>query len=108
MRWSVRPERKIESEVEREKNIYIKCTCYSNRAYMHGYYSNCAFIYNFTCTVTVAIVHLFTILHPLMCVCFCSKCVKLVTFSILHNFAHTDGMLLPQRPERTEPRPPLS
>ena len=50
MRWSVRPERKIESEVEREKYIYIKCTCYSNRAYMHGYYSNCAFIYNFTPT----------------------------------------------------------
>ena len=37
MRWSVRPERKIESEVEREKNIYIKCTCYSNRAYMHTF-----------------------------------------------------------------------
>ena len=50
MRWSVRPERKRESEEEREKNIYIKCTCYSNRAYMHGYYSNCAFMYNFTPT----------------------------------------------------------
>ena len=53
MRWSVRPERKRESEVEREKiyiYIYIKCTCYSNRAYMHDYYSNCAFMYNFTPT----------------------------------------------------------
>ena len=95
MRWNVILERKREREVEREKKIYIyiKCTCYST---VH------------ICTVTIAIVHLCTILHPQMCVCFCSKCVKSVTFSILHNFAHTDGMLLPQRPERTEPQPPLS
>ena len=44
-----------------------------------------------TCTVTVAIVHKCTILHPLMWVFFCSNCLKSVTFSILHNFAHTDG-----------------
>ena len=54
MRWNVIPERKREREVEREKKkyiyIYIKCTCYSNRAYMHGYYGNCAFMYNFTPT----------------------------------------------------------
>ena len=43
------------------------------------------------CKVTVVIVHLCTILHPLMWVIFCSKCGKLITFSVLHNFAHTDG-----------------
>ena len=36
MRWRVRPERKIESEVEREKKK-IKCKSYSNRAYMHTF-----------------------------------------------------------------------
>ena len=41
--------------------------------------------------ITVAIVYLYTSLHPLMWVFFCSKCVKLVTFSILHIYAHTDG-----------------
>ena len=35
------------------------------------------------CTVTVALVHLCTILHSLILVFFFSKCVKLVTFSIL-------------------------
>ena len=39
------------------------------------------------CTVIVAIVHLCTILHPLMWVFFCSECVKSVSFFILHNFA---------------------
>ena len=39
------------------------------------------------CMVTVAIVHLCTILHSLMWVFFCSKCVKSVSFFILHNFA---------------------
>ena len=43
------------------------------------------------CTVTIAIVHFCTTLHPLMWVFFYSKCVKSVTFFILHNFAHTDG-----------------
>ena len=43
------------------------------------------------CTVTVAIVYLYTSLHPLMWVIFCSNCVKLVTFSILHIYAQTDG-----------------
>ena len=99
MRWSVRPERKRESEVEREK-IYIYIYIYILNAH--------ATVTVHICTITIAIVHLYTILHPLMCVCFCSKCVKSVTFSILRNFAHTDGMLLPQHPERTEPRPPLS
>ena len=42
------------------------------------------------CTVTVALVHLCTILHPLMFVFFCSKCIKSVTFSILQNFTHAD------------------
>ena len=42
---------------------------YSNRAYMHGYCSTCAFMHNFTPTD----------------VSFCwSKCAYLDTFSILH------------------------
>ena len=39
------------------------------------------------CTVTVAIVHKCTIMHKLVWVIFCSNCVKLATFSILHNYA---------------------
>ena len=46
------------------------------------------------CTVTVAIMHLYTILHPLMWVFFCSKCVKSVSFFILHNFEQTDVIAL--------------
>ena len=38
------------------------------------------------CTVTVAIVHKCTIMHKLMLAFFCSNCVKLSTFSILHNY----------------------
>ena len=38
------------------------------------------------CTITVAIVHKCTIMHKLMWVFFCSNCVKLSTFSILHNY----------------------
>ena len=43
------------------------------------------------CTITVAIVYLYTSLHPLMWVIFCSNCVKLVTFSILHIYAKDYG-----------------
>ena len=39
------------------------------------------------CTVTVAIVHKYTIMHKLMWAFFCSNCVKLSTFSILHNYS---------------------
>ena len=46
------------------------------------------------CTITVAIIHLCTILHPLMWVFFCSKCVKSVSFFILHNFAQIDVIAL--------------
>ena len=46
------------------------------------------------CTVTVAIVHKCTILHPLMWVFFCSNCVKLATFFILHNYTSTDAIAL--------------
>ena len=46
------------------------------------------------CMVTVAVVHKCTILHPLMWVFFCSNCVKLATFSILHNYASTDAIAL--------------
>ena len=38
------------------------------------------------CTVTVAIVHKCTIMHKLVWAFFCSNCVKLATFSILHNY----------------------
>ena len=41
-------------------------------------------------TVTVAIVYLYTNLHPLMWVFFCSNCVKVVIFSILHIYAQAD------------------
>ena len=43
------------------------------------------------CTVIVAIMYLYTSLHPLMWVIFCLNCVKLVTFSILHIYAKDDG-----------------
>ena len=46
------------------------------------------------CMVTVAIVHLCTILHSLMWMFFCSKCVKSISFFILHNFAQTDVIAL--------------
>ena len=46
------------------------------------------------CIVTVAIVHLCSILHALMWVFFCSKCVKSASFSILHNIAHIDANAL--------------
>ena len=42
------------------------------------------------CIVIVAIVYLYTSLHPLMWMIFCSNCVKVVTFSILHIYAQTD------------------
>ena len=46
------------------------------------------------CTITVAIVYLYTSLHPLMWVIFCSNCVKVVTFSILHIYAQADVIAL--------------
>ena len=46
------------------------------------------------CTVIVAIVHKCTIMHKLVWVFFCSNCVKLTTFSILHNYAHVDVVAL--------------
>ena len=67
------------------KNYYnIKCKCYSNRgaymhgycsnrgAYMHGYCSNCVFMHNFI---------------PIDLGVFFLKCVKSISFFILHNFA---------------------
>ena len=42
------------------------------------------------CTITVVIVHLCTILHPLMWVFFWPKCVKWRDFCILKDFASTD------------------
>ena len=46
------------------------------------------------CTVIVAIVYLYTSLHPLMWVIFCSNCVKVVSFSILHIYAQADVIAL--------------
>ena len=46
------------------------------------------------CKVTVVIVHKYIILHPLMWVFFCSKCVKWAIFSILQDFTHTDANAL--------------
>ena len=44
--------------------------------------------------VTVAIVHLCTIMQKLVWVFFCSNCVKLATFSILHNYVQADIIAL--------------
>ena len=46
------------------------------------------------CMVTIAIVHKCTIMHKLVWVFFCSNCVKLATFSILHNYAQADVIAL--------------
>ena len=46
------------------------------------------------CTVTVAVVHKCTILHPLIWFFFKPKCVKSVTFSILQNFPQVDVVAL--------------
>ena len=46
------------------------------------------------CTVTVAIVHKCTIMHKLVWVFFCSNCIKVVSYSILHNYAQTDVIAL--------------
>ena len=40
--------------------------------------------------VTVARGNVYTFLHPLMWVFFCSKCVKFVLFSILEDYTWTD------------------
>ena len=49
------------------------------------------------CTVTVAIVHKCTILHPLMWVFFEPNCVKGLHFSILQNYPLTDVIALNHR-----------
>ena len=46
------------------------------------------------CTVTITLVHLCTILHPLIWVFFCSKCVKCTTFYILQNYAWYNASVL--------------
>ena len=46
------------------------------------------------CTVSIVIVHKYTILHPLMWVVFWPKYVKWVIFSILQNFTQADGVAL--------------
>jgi len=44
--------------------------------------------------VTVAHVYIYTFLHPLMWVFFCSKCVKWVPFSILEDYTRPDVVAL--------------
>ena len=56
---------KTEREREKKKLLKYLCKCYSNRAY---------------CTVSVAIMHKCTILHPLMWVLFWAKMCKSTTF----------------------------
>ena len=46
------------------------------------------------CMVTIAIVHKCTIMHKLVWVFFCSNCVKVVSYSILHNYAQADVIAL--------------
>ena len=46
------------------------------------------------CTVTVAIVHKCTILHPLVWVFFGPKCAKRLHFSILQNYPPADIIAL--------------
>ena len=46
------------------------------------------------CTVTIAIVHKCTILHPLMWVFFEPNCVKGLPFSILQNYPLADVIAL--------------
>ena len=57
---------------------------YSN---MHGYYSNCAFMHNFTPTDVIVF------LLKMCKICYFFH-LKSVTFFILHNFAHTNGNAL--------------
>ena len=46
------------------------------------------------CTITVAIVHKWTILHPLMWVFFGPKYIKRLHFSILQKFTQSDVIAL--------------
>ena len=40
----------IPNTTKKKKKKNVKCTSYSNHAYMHGYCSTCAFMHNFTHT----------------------------------------------------------
>ena len=46
------------------------------------------------CMVTIAIVHKCTIMHKLVWEFFCSNCVKVVSFSILHIYTQADVIAL--------------
>ena len=78
--WNVKEREVRLSTEEREKTINI--------LYAH------ATVTVHICTVTVAIVHFYTSLHPLILVFFCSNCVKWAHFSILHNFTSTNVIVL--------------
>ena len=78
--WNVKEREVRLSTEEREKTINI--------LYAH------ATVTVYICTVTVAIVHFYTSLHPLMWVFFCSNYVKWAHFSILHNFTSIDVIVL--------------
>ena len=66
---------------EREKNV---------RTEINKIINTHATVTMHICTVTVAIMHKCTIMHKLVWVFFYSNCVKLITFSILHNYAQAD------------------
>ena len=72
-------ELRVRYKEEREKIVKKIYTCYSTRAYLHGYCNN---------------LHLYTSLHGLMWEFFCSYRVKWASFSILHNFTSTDVISL--------------
>ena len=54
------------------------------------------------CTITKAIVHLCTSLHPLIWVFFCSKCVESVTFFILQTIHADRDALMSRSNQSTE------
>ena len=79
---------------KRESEVRVRATKDKERKKITKILNANATITMHICTVTVAIVHLCTILHPLMWVFFWLKCVKLITFFILHNFATSDAVAL--------------
>ena len=70
-----------EKEDEERRSHWVRCARRRER-------KKCANVK--LCTDIVVIVYLYTSLHLLMWVTFCSNCVKIVTFFILHIYAQTD------------------
>ena len=70
---------------EREKNVQTEINKITNTH---------AIVTMHICMVTIAIVHKCTIMHKLVWVFFCSNCVKVVSYSILYNYAQVDVIAL--------------